>query len=274
MKAVQLLLKVKSPVFLLRSQDGSTPLHIATRNSFTEIVRLVGDAGPEEAFQMEDSVGNTPLEIATFKWLHVSTGTHFRGTLPAIQLFDEGLHQYRHRDPQLVTPDEAKALKDTIDRLVANGRLRKGTKLATDLSAFADKKKADAKKRAESDSSKEGTPGPEDTDADAEYKAGIVEGPDAIRTMEYMYIAGAVGTRRSARQLVHLIDVHRSVQGSLDRSVYKPPQDDDYNYRHKEDEGLEPERIEDKQEKVRKHSAVSKWHNVHATFELFGEDNI
>ena len=257
-------------MFLLRSQDGSTPLHIATRDSVAAIVRLVGDAGPAEAFQMEDGVGNTPLEIATFNWLHISSGGGFRGTLPAMQLFNEGmLHQYRNTDPQLVTLDEAKELKDTIDRLVASGRLRKGTKLTTDLTTFADKKDAEAKKCAESDSPKEDTAAPED--ADAEYKKDLVTGANAIKTMEY--IAGAVGTQRGVRQLIHLIDVHRSVQGSLDKSVYKPYANNSYDYRNKDEEGLEPERVEDQQEKVKKHSAVSFWHSQHV-FALFGEDNL
>ncbi|PIL29519.1 transporter [Ganoderma sinense ZZ0214-1] len=268
LKATQLLLKVKSTVFLLRAQDGSTPLHIATRNSLAEIVRLIGDAGPHEAFQMEDGVGNTPLEIAAFNWLHATTGRGFCGTLPTIQMFNENiLHTYRHSDPQFVTPDEAKELKDTIDRLIASGRLRSGTKLATDLTTFVDKKDAEAKKRTESDSPKEDTSASEDPDA--EYKD-IVVGADAIKTMEY--IAGAAGTQRSARQLIHLIDVHRSVQGSLDKSVYKQPSgNNDYNYRNKDEEGLEPEHVEDKEEKAKKHSAVSKWHSFNA-FELFGED--
>ena len=99
LNAVRLLLKVKSPVFL-RSQDGSTPLYIATRDTVAAIVRLVGDAGPEEAFQVEDSVGNTPPEMATFNWLRVSSESGFHGTLPPMQLFNEGmLHQYRNTDP-------------------------------------------------------------------------------------------------------------------------------------------------------------------------------
>ncbi|KAI1782779.1 ankyrin [Ganoderma leucocontextum] len=271
LKAVQLLLKVKSPVFLLRTQDGSTPLHIATRNSQDEIVRLIGDAGPEEAFQMEDGVGNTPLEIATFNWLHASTGIGFGGTLPNIQLINEGVLQtYRNSNPLLVTPDEAKALKDTVDRLVANGRLRTGTKLAMDLTAFADKKEAEAQKRAESNAPK-GPSASEPEDADAEYKKDISGSADAVKTMEY--IAGVVSTKHSARQLIHLIDVHRSVQGSLDRSVYKPSAVDIYNSRKKDEEGLEPERVEDKQERVRKHSAVSWWHS-HNVFQLFDEDSL
>ena len=254
---------------LLRTQDGSTPLHIATRKSLAAIARLVGDAGPEDAFHMEDGVGNTPVEIATFNWLLVATGSGFGGTLPSTQSFSEGvLHSYQSADPRLVSLDEAKELKNTIDRLVANGRLRKGTKLATDLSTFADKKEADAKKRAESDAPEERCSGPEG--ADAEYKTGIFDIGDTIGTMEY--IAGVAATQGGTRQLIHLIDVHRSVQGSLDRSAHKPPTGGNYDYRNKDDEGLEPEHVEDSQEKAKKRSAVSWWHNAHNTFELFGED--
>ena len=218
---------------------------------------------------MEDGVGNTPIEIATFNWLQASTGSGFGGKLPWMQLFNEGmLHSYQSSNPLLVSLEEAKELKDTIDRLVASGRLRKGTKLATGLSAFADKKEVEAKKRVESDAPEEPSPGLEE--ADAEYKKDIFISADAVGTMEY--ISGAAGTRSGARQLVHLIDVHRSVQGSLDRSVYKPPTDGNYDYRNRDEEGLEPEHVEDSQEKAKKHSAVSRWHDSRNAFNLFGED--
>ena len=223
---------------------------------------------------MEDGVGNTPLEIAAFNWLRASTGDSFRGTLPTIQLFNEGmLHLYRNMDPQPITRVEMKELKGTLDRLIASGRLQKGTKLATDLAAFANKKESEAKKRVESDFPNERVSRTEE--ADGVHNKDIIEGTDAIKTMEY--ITGVVGARCSARQLVHLVDVHRSVQGSLDRSVYKPYGcDNNYDdYRNRYVEGPEHDCIENKQEEasLRKHSAVSWWHNQYV-FGLFEEDNI
>ena len=247
-------------MFLLRSQDGSIPLHVATRNSVTAIVQLIGDAGPEEAFQMEDGVGHTPLEIATFNWLHISTG--FFGILPTVQLFEEGMLHLYFKRPKFVTQGEAKALKDTIDNLVASGQLRKGTKLTTDLTVFAEKKHAEAKKRAESCSHKESESSYGYTDSENEDDA--IYRADEIKTMEY--IAAAASTRRGPRQLVHLIDVHRSVQGSLDKAMHQHSRYGGYNYRNRGDE-------EDEQERVKKHSAVSLWHSRHA-FGLFSEDNL
>ena len=250
-------------MFLLRSQDGSTPLHIATRTSVATITRLIGEASPEEAFQMEDGVGNTPLEIATFNWLRTSALDSFCGTLPTIQLFDKSMLSLYHRmEPQVVTLEEAKALKDTIARLVPSGRLRKGTKLTTDLTAFADKKSAEAKKRAECEAHKKSDSG----SGGANYENDTIEHADAIKTMEY--IIAAASTRHGPRQLVHLIDVHRSVQGSLDKSVYKESSYGGYDYRNKDEEG-------GKEEKAKKHSAVSLWHGQldDYAFELFAEDN-
>ena len=209
---------------------------------------------------MEDGVGHTPLEIAMFNWLHISTG--FFGILPTVQLFEEGMLHLYFKRPKFVTQGEANALKDTIDNLFASGQLRKGTKLTTDLTAFADKKSAEAKKRAECEAHKKSDSG----SGGANYENDTIEHADAIKTMEY--IIAAASTRHGPRQLVHLIDVHRSVQGSLDKSVYKESSYGGYDYRNKDEEG-------GKEEKAKKHSAVSLWHGQldDYAFELFAEDN-
>jgi ankyrin repeat protein len=54
------------PATVLRKDaDGSTPLHIAVQNTNTAIVELLLQHGPTEQLYMENSVGQTPLDIAS-----------------------------------------------------------------------------------------------------------------------------------------------------------------------------------------------------------------
>ena len=263
--AVRLFLRFKAPVFLLRDRSGSTPLHISTKNTLPEITRWLGEAGPEETLTLEDGVGNTPLEMAISQWLQVSTGNNGPGSLPQIPTISESLHPFSNDRPQ-PTEEDVQKLKDTVERLNAQGRLRNGTKLATELVAFASKIEADVKKRAEAaaaaDEKKE--------DEGAEFKP-LMEDRNCWKTLDY--IASAVASKpHLRRQLVHLDDVHRSVDGTLQRVGRKPsglvqhgPQGDD--------DGLDPEVEEDKETQAKNFSAVAQWHSRHS-FDLWGDDTI
>ncbi|KAI0708741.1 hypothetical protein C8T65DRAFT_535541, partial [Cerioporus squamosus] len=140
--AVKLLLKFKVPVFLMRDRGGSTPLHLAANSILPEITRLIGEAGPEEALTLEDSVGNTPLEMAISHWLQVSTGSNGPGSLPQIPTLCDSLHPFANDRP-FPSEEEIQKLKNTVERLVAQGHLRSGTKLATELAAFTSKVEAE-----------------------------------------------------------------------------------------------------------------------------------
>ena len=65
MKLVEIILGfTKSPSILLkRDIDGQIPLHCAAKAGFSDITGQLIAASPPEALYMENSVGNTPLEI-------------------------------------------------------------------------------------------------------------------------------------------------------------------------------------------------------------------
>ncbi len=263
--AVKLLLKFKVPVFLMRDRGGSTPLHIATNHALPAITHLLGEAGPEEALTLEDSVGNTPLEMVISHWLQASTGTNGPGSLPQIPNLSQSLHPFTMDRPYPSEGDIQK-LKDTVERLVEQGRLRNGTKLATELAAFIDKVEAETKKRAEA-----AVPADDqDADKDAEFQP-LLEDRDTWSTLDY--IMEAVASKpHLRRQLVHLSDVHRSVDGTLSRVGRKP----DTLVAHGQQtdgDGLDPEVEEDKETKAKNFSAVRKWH-ANYSFDIFGEDSI
>jgi hypothetical protein len=50
-------------ILLKRDIDGQTPLHCAAKAGYSDITRQLLAASPPEALHMENSVGNTPLEI-------------------------------------------------------------------------------------------------------------------------------------------------------------------------------------------------------------------
>ena len=84
---------------------------------------------------------------------------------------------------------------------------------------------------------------------------------DATATFDYVARAVAGREAELKRGLVHLIDVHRSVQGSLDKSKPQKSVTTNYYNRRKRDDrgGLDPEEKESKEDKVKAQSALKMW---------------
>ena len=260
---VRLLLQAKAPAFLLRDLSGQTPLHLAVHKYLHDIVRLVGDAGPEEAFAMEDCVGNTPLEVAVTNWLHVSTGNKYTGVLPNVQDLNDNVW-WAQTKRDIPTAKDATELAATVARLLEQGRLRAGTRLANALQAFATRVREASEGPKDTADEEEGA----DAGADAEF-ADTDAKQDATATLDY--VAGVVAAKPALRrQLVHLIDVHKSVQGSLDKSATRQEQVQYYRHRKNDDEGgLDPEVEEDKEKTAKDHSAIKMWAS---SLDVFGDD--
>ncbi|KAI0738301.1 ankyrin [Daedaleopsis nitida] len=261
LNTVRVLLQANAPAFLIRDNGGSSPLHCAVSQSRAEITRLLGDAGPDEAFALEDGVGNTPVEIAVSKWLQGATGQEWPGAVPRLSSISDNL-RFLQSDHHHTSMEEVQTFKETLGRLSSLGRLRNGTKLATELAAFADRLEVTVQERADASTSDDKTDNDESA-TDCAY---------AKKTLDY--VIGALASKPGlCRQLVHLIDVHRSVKGSLDRSQ-RIMDDSNNNYntsRSRDDEGgLDPEEVEDKEQKVKTHSAVAQWHV--GGFDVFGDD--
>ena len=263
--AVQLLLRAKVTTFFTRDCNGSTALHLAARKSFHELTRLLAEAGPE-ALELENGVGMTPLEIALSKWIDYATDRVACGTVRYTECIQYNMHPIL-QDHSRTTAEQVKELKDTVSRLLANGRLRKGTKLATDIVAFADKLESEVKTYAEGDT--------KEVEDDVDELRTFTD-TDVTKTVDCLLAALASRTG-SRRQLVHLLDVHRSVNGSLDRSQRRANTGDNNGYsRRDEDDGLEPEVQEDKEGEAKKHSAIATWYGssvgYNVGFTVFGDD--
>lgn len=219
-----------------------------------KITSLVGDAGPAEALYMEDGVGNTPLDTATQLWIvaarsytqvNVNVSTLSEETWPYAQEVVE------------VSVEDAKSLKDTVESLRKQGRLRKGTKLFKALSAFADKVEVKAKERATL------SPRVDEEQAD---KPKMQDDLNAGSVLNYLLTA--LATRPGRRILVHLDDVHRSVNGSLTLSINAG------QAQERDDGGLGVEVVEDEETKAQDASIIQRFSDSAYPIGPFAKDEM
>jgi len=152
---------------------------------------------------MENSVGQTPLEIAGLKFLPRVTGFNEapRPTEPEVNVVNQvpslkrttpfDLGKQKVESPKLCT---------TLNMLVADGRLVPGTKLATELFAFADRmeKKLAIKTATRKYVAKEAKENNEIDPAIA---------PCGTTADTYVVLRDAVAARPGPRHLVHSADV-------------------------------------------------------------------
>ncbi|KAI0303314.1 hypothetical protein B0F90DRAFT_1710051 [Multifurca ochricompacta] len=201
-------------ILLLRDADGSTPLHRAVQNANTVLAEILLEYGPTELLYMENSVGQTPLDIASLKSLPRMTG-HTEARRP----------NALHTDPEKQMPSlqgtapfnvekqkvEIPKLRATLDTLFADGRLVHGTKLATELLAFVVRMEG---KLAIEIARKNAGEKEEEAEVDPVASQGTA-------TTTYFLLRDAAARRPGFRKLVHLADVRRSVQRSLAQQVEK-----------------------------------------------------
>ncbi|PCH39932.1 ankyrin [Wolfiporia cocos MD-104 SS10] len=249
---VRMLLDTKASSFLLRDSEGSTPLHVAIKHHAATITGLLANAGPVEALYVEDGVGYTPLETA----------------LPEVAELTTNLNDFTERPFDLEQQSiEIPRLRATVEALLEEGRLRAGTKLATELVKFTERMEArlkEEKRVAEAENLKNPPEAKEE-----EFKTELDDHERPRETLKALQKALAARPFAQTRMLIHLSEVHTSVQKSLDRSkkTTEQPQaheehDDILN--HKKQETLE--------DKAKRFSALH--HCSTACYDHFGDDDI
>ena len=195
-------------ILLLKDTDGSTVLHVAVQNADTVVAELLLKHGPIQLLYIENSVGQTPLDIASLKGLPRVTGP--AGVTPAVLPRDSRPHQ---RGPIRALPFDVEKqkieipkLRATLNTLLADGSIVHGTKLATELLAFASRMEERlAVETARKDAAEKRT---------EEGKLDPLM-PQGTTARTYFALCDAAATRPGTRQLVHLADVQRSVQRDL-----------------------------------------------------------
>ena len=207
---------IDSAIVLRKDADGSTPLHIAAQNTNTAIVELLLQHGPTEQLYMENSVGQTPLDIASLKNLP-------RVTAPVEPLQPDANINYQLRILKNVAPFDVEKqkveipkLRATLDALLADGHLVRDTKLATELLAFASQMEG----KLAIEMARKSAAGKDTEGGDGNHVNPVA--PQGTTASTYVLLRDAVAARPGHRQLVHLTDVQHSVKWCLTREAEKP----------------------------------------------------
>lgn len=210
----------------MRNVDGFTPLHVAVQQGFPGMVSLLLLHSPD--LHVENGVGNTPLEMAAVKHLQVSMQQHKARNSPT----SDTLSGYLSTSIERITPatlsKELPKLRATLTALTQEGKIEGDSLLAKSVEEFADfmESKLAATRSANVVS------------VDEKYRQ------DTCDVSAVYRILSDSTSRREPRLLVHLIDVQRSVQGSLDKFVAEKQ-----DYTHHNDDGLEPEVDDERRER-------------------------
>ncbi|KAI0084195.1 hypothetical protein BDY19DRAFT_997912 [Irpex rosettiformis] len=199
LRAVKALTDTAVEQYLIRDLSGLTPLLAAVIIGNVDITRLIARAGPVEALTLEDGIGSTPLEIATHRAFIEKLGPAINpDILGAIRTST----QWNVKPFDVVKQQkELPRLKAAIEGLSSEGRLPKGTKLWKELDTFV----AHLEERIAAELAKVG-----DTKEDESTK-GVID-----RSQTLQVLREAIEARPGFRRLVHLADVHISVNKGLE----------------------------------------------------------
>jgi hypothetical protein len=207
-KTVELLLARSHVANTIRDSDGCLPLHIAVRCGSSRIAKMLVDASPSTLF-MEDGVGSTAAESATIT-LFRERMNHFSHDTFNLQIATSP-PTTANKDPERFDlahlEKELPRLRETIDSLLKVGKLRKDTKLEKELLGFAEKMEDHIRRLQQA---------PVVVEREKEILTDVQD-----HNATYDVIKEALNHVEGERQLVHLLDVQKSVVGSL-TSIYRP----------------------------------------------------
>ena len=204
-------------ILLLRDVDGSTPLHVAVRKTDVVIAELLLKYGPTEHLFTENCVGQTPLDIASLTSLNCLPRGMSQGQSAFLMTnIQAHLSSNPHRFKLKIQKREILKLRATLDTLLSDGSIAPGSKLATELLAFADRmerrlaEETERKEAEEKEKEKKKKKG----EGDGEIKH---TGPRGTTAAMYITLRDAAAARPGLRRLVHLADTQRSVQRNLEQ---------------------------------------------------------
>ena len=191
--------------------DGQTTLHAAVKLCYAQITSILLAAADPKGLQMENGVGNTPFDIISLNELS-SRIEGFPHMVTMTQLKMDGVEPfYRYAGDYIEKlQKELPKLHAILDLLLADGRLKGQTKLAKELTNFASmmKERLSTAKAAHTTRLTR-VPKEEETSADPKDKN------DLEKT--FSIVVGALKSLTINRQLIHLIDVQKSIGADLEK---------------------------------------------------------
>lgn len=225
---VESIVEFTKLTLLTRDATGSTPLHIAVTDGFSAITRILVEASPPEALYVENGVGATPLESAQLEFLKDRASRQQNSDVSWLQGSTVTIQSRRWDFKHL--QEEVPKYIATVEELSQSGKLRKRTKLANELAKFGETLQMNLEK------------------ASAQLAEEVRVEKSDFDTSEYgktyRYIKERLASHTGERQLVHLIDVQKSVQSHLPemakqkkgkRDVLGPDHRDEHGFDAEED---------------------------------------
>ncbi|KAF8654880.1 hypothetical protein AX16_003341 [Volvariella volvacea WC 439] len=262
-RVVELLLAFTKEGLLMRDIGGSTALHIAIRSGFSKIVQLLIDASSVKELHIENSVGETPLGLATLLQLTARVQS-INGANTTIS----GLNSYswRHNGERYdITKLEAEIPKvqAIIQELIQDGKLRPNTLIYEQMQLFVthlgiqllgakQSKELQGKLKEDQRREEELAMNGQNEQGDQEKREQPEDRPVDTRDVKATFevVDAAVKARPGLRVLVHLIDVQRSVHGDLEGAhVQRLSMNREWMSNRRRKEILEPEKSDENKEK-------------------------
>lgn len=189
---------------------GFTPLHNAIRKGHPLIAEEILKVIPQEGLYLENGVGKTPYEDAQKRAMRPVTYTISKVN-PSVLEYSSGVrptHMHLNID---ALEKELQKVVDSLNRLVRNGTLEKGSQLANTFEKFVSATEGRlAKEKARAAETAGDSKGEDDVHTDAR---------DPIET--FKATAKAVQSDEAKRTLIHLKDVQLSVETDLQRVAHE-----------------------------------------------------
>ena len=244
----------KSSILML-DVDGQTTLHAAVKLCYAEITSILLAAADPKGLQMENGVGNTPFDIISLSEL-TSRIEGFPHMITMTQLKMDGVEPFYRYGGEYIQKlqKELPKLHAILDLLLADGRLKRQTKLAKELTNFANMMKERLSVAEAAHTMRLARLPTEEEEISADPK----DKYDLEKT--FSIVVGALKGLPVNRQLIHLIDVQKSVGADLEKVGDRSSNE---GRRRKSEGELDEEQDEEEEEKAQ--SMVSQYtYNVYA----------
>ena len=221
---------------LILDVNGQTTLHAAVKACFPKVTSILLAGAEPKGLQMENTVGDTLLDIVSLSELNSRTQRFWENQRCFIdELWMYGVNPFRRYSEAYIQKleKELPQMHAILDTLFTDGRLKSQTKLATELTKFCNKMSellsaaalVTAKEKASENKD------PLDTSDINETRSVVV---------------AALKDLTVNRQLVHSIDVQKSVGADLEKAGES--RSGNWRTRRKDEDELEAERDEDEKE--------------------------
>ena len=244
-RLVKLIVEFTKSTILMLDVHGQTTLHAAVKLCYPQVTSILLAAADPRGLQMENTVGNTLFEMASLSELSSRIQRFSQNQVNSMsELEISGVSPF-YRYPGVYIQKLQRDLPQIhaiLDVLFADGTLKSQTKLATELTKFVSMMK-------ERLSSAEAAHTARLARIPKEVKVSENKDPQDARDVEktLSIVVGALKDSTVNRQLIHLIDVQKSVGVDLEKAGSRHPSG---IWGWKDEGELEAERDEDKDEKA------------------------